>query len=329
MAKGIGRRVQVGFAKETSRGTAESAAEYWLPWAELSVDDKDERVQLNQSYGVIEESLGEEIVKQWAELTLGGPVSDTTLGLLLLAVFGGLSSDANADASGNVYDHTYSVGQSAQHQALSLFVDDPLGGQDYKHALGMIDTFELTYERGEYIRFNAGLRALKGETATLTPSTTAENRFRPQDLTFKVASAKSGLTGASAVVIKSATITIEKNLEDDDVLGNVAPVDFLNKQFMISGTIEAMWQNESDFKTASLAGTDKALRFDLVDSNTTIGTAANPQLRIDLAKVNFRPVTRAIALDDMIMQTVEFKAHYSTADTEMVEAILTNLVTSY
>lgn len=329
MSKAIGRTVQVGIAKETSRGTAISAAEFYIPFASLSLDEKKGSVVDEEARGIIEDSVGSTIIKEWVEGSLKAPVGTKHIGLVLKAVFGGLSSAANADASGNVYDHTITVAQSAQHQSLTLFLDDPAGGQDYKHANGVATDFQLDYALGKFVEYTLGLKALKGATATLTPSATTETRFRPQDLTFKVAADLSGLGAASAIKVKSASIKVSKNIEDDDVLGATSPADFLNKQLTVEGTIEAIWQNESDFKTAFLAGTHKALRLDLVDTSTTIGTSANPQLRIDLAKVFFKELTRPIAINDVIKQTLSFKAHYSTGDSKMLTILLTNLTASY
>lgn len=329
MSKGIGRKMQVGIAKETSRGTAESAATYWAPFSEAEINEKDEKALVDMSYGLIEESQGEEIVKQWAEATVKAPVTDKHFGLLLLAALGSVSTGDNADSDSSVKDHTFSVAQSAQHQALTLFLDDPLGGQDYKHAMGVLSSLELNYERGKFIEYSANFMAKKGQTASLSPATTTEYRFLPQHLSFKLASDISGLDGASAISIKSLKLTIEKNVESDDVLGSVAPADFLNKSFTITGELEAIWQNESDFKTAALAGTAKAMRIDLVNSGVTIGNAANPRLKIDLAKVVFGEFANPIKINDVMVQSLSFKAHYSTGDTKMVEALMTNTVASY
>ncbi|MDQ3158808.1 MAG: phage tail tube protein [bacterium] len=328
MSKGIGRILQVGVAKETVRGTSEAAATYYIPFSDASIEEKDEKALRNQSRGIIEESVGEDIVRQWAEGSITAPLTDKSFGLILLATFGTCTTGANVDGSGTIKDHVFTVAQSAQHQALSIFLDDPLGGQDYKFAMGVISSLEINYERGKFIEFSANFMSKKGATATLTPSATTENLFLPNHFVFKVASAQSGLTAATAIPMKSLKLSIEKNVEADDVLGSLAPADFLNKQFIITGELEAIWQNESDFKTAALAGTAQAMRLDLLHT-VTIGTAAKPQLRIDLNSVVFGEFKTPIKIDDVMVQTLSFKAHYSTTDSKMVTATLTNAVASY
>lgn len=329
MSKGIGRQLQFGVAKETVRGTVEAAATFYIPFAEFTLDEVQNDVIHEQNYGVIEDSSDRDIVLEYTEGSVSAPIGSKHFGLILLATLGSVNTAQNADASGNVYDHTFSVGQSAQHQALSLFVDDPLGGQDYKHALGVITSLEIQYKRGSLMQYTAELMAKKGQDAVLAPATTTEYTFNQKHFAFKLANSKAGLGAASEIKLKSLSLTIEKNIEIDEVLGQGEPEDFLNKQFSIEGELEATWQNETDFKDVFVAGTTKAMRIDLDNTDVTIGTAENPRLMIDLAKVKITEVSRPISNNEIVMQTVSFKAFYSASDTEMIEAVLTNLMILY
>jgi uncharacterized protein YjfI (DUF2170 family) len=328
MAKGIGRKINLGIAKEATRGTAEANATFWLQKITAALEEKKEFAQQEQSIGVIEDAIGADIVKAFAQGEFTIPVSDKTIGLILLATLGSVSTQANTPETG-VNTHTFSVAQNAQHPSLTLFIDDTLSGQDYKHALGMIESLELKYERGKYIEATVNVRAKKGTTAVLTSSFTAENLFRSKDVTFKLASDLSGLDAASATQIKSLSLKIDKNLEDDDVLGSVDPVDFLNKHFVITGNFEAIWNSEAEFKTQFLAGAAKAMRIDLKNTDVTIGTSTNPQLQIDLAKVIFQELTRPFNNNDIVMQTLAFKGYYSLSDAKAIEAKLINTQSSY
>ena len=329
MSKAIGRLAQLGIAKETVRGTPETAASFWIPWKDLTIDEVQEDIINQESYGVIEDSFSRDISRQYMKGSLTAPISDKHFGLILLNVLGAVSTGDNADSDASIKDHTFTVAQSAQHQALSIFLDDPAGGQDYKHALGMIETLEISYELGQYITYKIDFKAKKGATATLTPATSTENRFTHKHVTFKLASALSGLTAASAVTIKSFKLVIKTNLEDDFVLGSVDPADFLNKNLSIEGSVTALWQNESDYKTAFLANTNKAMRIDIANTDVTIGTSANPLIRIDLAKAYFTELGRAFKLNDLIMQDLKFKAVYSSGDSKAITCLVTNAQASY
>src|SRR3989344_1224180 len=329
MSKGIGRLISFGIAKESSRGTAPGSATYYIPFQDLSLEEKQNLAQDAQSYGVIEETTGASKVKEWAEGMLKAMIGDKHFPLVLYSLFGALATTDNADSDPTVKDHTINVAQSAQHQSLGFYLDDPIAGQDYIHALGVVDSLAVNYERGKFIDYEAKLKAKKGATATLTPSITTENKFLSQHLTFKLASNQAGLDGASPLSIKSLKLNISQNIEDDDVLGSAAPADFLTKSFVIEGELEAILQNESDFKTQFLANSAKAMRVHLKNTDVTIGSAANPEVKIDLYKVIFKELNKPVKIGDVMMQTLSFKAHYSISDSKMVQIVCVNTVASY
>jgi hypothetical protein len=146
MSKFIGATVDVGIAKEAVRGTAESAATYWLPKVSLSLDDMIEQAIDENSVGVIEDATDAKLVYKYAEGEIEAKVGDKSIGLILLGTFGSVSTGSITDSA---YTHTFSVLQSAQHPSLTLFTDD--ANQDYKHALGVITSFELSAETGSII----------------------------------------------------------------------------------------------------------------------------------------------------------------------------------
>lgn len=323
--KGIGRLIQVGITRETTRGTTPAAASYYIPWAELDLDEKKRFVIDEQTRGVIEDSVGQSLVSEWAEGTIKAPIGDKHFPLFLYAIFGTLSSSGIVDSA---YTHTISVQQGAQHQSVSFYLDDPLAAQDYTFGNGMVSQLEIQYERDQFITYVANIIAKKGVTATLTPAATTENRFLPQHVSFKVATNQAGLTGASAISIKSLTLRIAQNVEADDVLGSIAPADFLNKQFSIEGTVEAIFKDEADFKTQFLAGTVKAMRVALTQT-VLIGVSSVPTITIDLHSVVFTELTRPIRLNDVVMQTLSFKAHYNTTDSKIVTLTAINAQATY
>src|SRR5437763_16419012 len=105
--KGIGRLVQVGVAKEATRGTPQSAASYWNPWIDLTLDEKKEFAVDDQSYGIIEDSVNLTQVKQWAQGSIMGNVHDQTFGLILYSMFGTLTSHAAHSGESSGYDNIF------------------------------------------------------------------------------------------------------------------------------------------------------------------------------------------------------------------------------
>lgn len=332
MTKVLGRQIALGIAKEASRGVAETVVDYWVSLLSRSVDDVIEQVVDESSVGVIEDSINAAMVKKTAKMEWEANIGDKSFGLLLLAALGTDTPGAHAGET-IVYDHVYSILQSAQHPSLTVFVDDPgitvyptVG--DYTHRLCMLESLEINAEANKFATFKIGMRGKAGVANDLTPSYSVENNFISKHGTFKVATNLAGLNAASAVTIKKFNLKFEKNLEDDDVLGSNEPADINNKELKCEGSVELLWDSEV-FKSAMLADTAKAMRIDLINTDVTLGNAANPELKIDLAKVKFSEVARKMDNKDLILQTLKFKALYSVTDAKLLVVTLTNLVATY
>lgn len=324
MTKFIGRLADIGIAKEATRGTAESSVDFYLPKVSLSIDDGIDQAIDESSIGVIEDGVGAAVIAKFAEGEIEGNVYDKSFGLILLSALGSLSTSGPSQTT--VYTHTFTVLQSAQHPSLTLFLDDP--NQDYKYALAVLQSLDLDVMLGQYARYRAAFRSKVGATASLSPSYSSENHFLPQHGSVKIASSISGLSGASAIDVRSIKLSIAKNVEDDRKLGSLDASDILNKQFAVEGSLELVF-SDNTFKTEMLADTAKAMRIRLSNTDVTIGSSLNPQLTIDLAKVKFSSFERNYENDGIVTAAVDFKAFYSLGDTSMISAELINEQASY
>ena len=327
LGKGIGRTVSVGIAPEVTRGTAVTVASHWLPFSDASIEEKFDNVTQDEAYGVIEDSVGQFRVKNWAEGTLKVPLTDLSLPLILKAMLGA-STDSAHSGETTVYDHKATVGESAQHQSLTFLIHDPLSAADYSHANGVIHKLDLDIQLKKFAELSLSVKAQKGASqSSFTPSIASESRFIPQYMTFKYATSVSGLSGATAIALKSIKLSLDSNIEDQEVLGSVAPADFLNKEFKCEGQLEAVWQNEADFKTVALATPNvaQAVLIDLKNSDVSIGVVpSHPEVKITLDQVYFTDFSRPIKVKDLVYQTVKFKCVYSISNTEMLNIIVTN-----
>jgi hypothetical protein len=290
----------------------------------MSYDDGIEQVIDESSVGVIEDSPNAVIIGKFGEGEIEGNIYSLSFGTLLLATFGSVSSTGPVETS--VYTHSFTVDQSAQHDSLTIFLDD--GNQDYKYALAMVQSLEIDVAVGQFSKFTASFRSKVGATATLTPSYTTESHFLPQHASLKTASSLAGLAAASAIDVRSVRLSISKNVEDDRKLGSVDQVDILNKQLSVEGSLELVFDSNT-IKTDMLADTAKAMRLRLTNSDVTIGATKNPQLTIDLAKVKFSNFKKNYGNNDIVTATVDFKAFYSTTDTSMITAEMVNGQISY
>jgi hypothetical protein len=403
MSKGIGRLIQVGTAKETSRGTAIGSASYWSPWNDLVVDEKKEFAVDEQSYGVIEDNTNLTYTKRWVEGSIAGDLLDQSFGLILYSIFGTLTSHSAHSGESSVYDNVFNVAESAQHQSLTFFLHDPLSGQDYSYANGVVTKLEISAELKKFVEYTASIKALTGAAqSSFTPATTAENRFVCRYAAAKLALNNAGMfgtltatgtaattthvtgvsinvyqnlkvgmgvsgtnipAGAKIAALVSATaydltvattgaigtqtftpatiaarsikLTINANVEDQDTIGSNDPADFLNKEFSVDGSMDVIWQNETDYKQHFMGTNNSnvpqtlAIQLDIKNTDVTLGSATNPELIISMPKCTITELGRPFKVKDLVYQTVKFRASYSTSDSYMVKATLTNIVNGY
>jgi len=323
MGKFIGRQISCGLAKEAVRGTKVNPS-FWLP-VDVDLDDAFDHIINDEGLGRIEEASDMEIIKKWAEGDLSGKVRDKSFGLVLLATMG---SVASAVKSGEtlVYEHTFSVNQSIQHQSLTVEVKNP--NEQLAFANAVVDGLNIKVELGAYVDFTANILAKLGVSASNTPAIVAENKFLAKGVSVKFADNITGLSGASAIKAKNVNLKINKNVESDDVLGSVEPDDFNNKQFSVEGSMELNF-SDTTYKALALAGTQKSMRIEIENSGVTIGSSSHPKIVIDLYKVFLTEWDKSGGLGDIVKQTLNFKAFYDVSNSKMISVVLTNLSASY
>lgn len=156
----------------------------------------------------------------------------------------------------------------------------------------------------------------------------SEYTFLPQHCTFKIAADQASLGAANATNIRSIKLSIEQNVEDDRSLGSTAQTDIVNKELMITCEVQIV-RSADTYVTALLAGTNYAIRFDATNSDVTLGTASNPQVRVDLHQVTLESADTDESAGNLAVQTLVFKATYSETDSAMVTPSVTNLVAAY
>lgn len=323
MAKYIGRKISVGFGKESTRGTA-VALSLWQPKTDLSFDEKFEVAHDESSVWSIIDSRASYLTKRWAEWDISSNVDVNVFGFLLLSLMGSVTSTT---ATTGAYSHAFTINETNQTQSLTIGIDDTIGG-DFTFANAVIESMTLNAEVGKFATFTVKFKAKKGVTATNTVSFPVDYTLLAKHAIFKTASNLAWLGAASAIVIKSFEITVTKNLEDDFSLGSVDVTDFINKHCSIEGSFTAMFE-ATTFKDLAIAGTQKAVRFQLIDTATTIGVSSNPTLTVDLPLATFTEWSKTQGNNEVVMETLKFKSVRSRADASALNVTLVNTTASY
>lgn len=324
MANFVGSLVNIGIGKETTRGTLVNPG-FYLPKSDFSVLDKAEITPQNAPYGVIEETMESDVTKRWSEGNITAPMTSETIGLLLGSLFGEFPTPGNPESG--VYTHAFdSFTQSNTHQSLSIHRID--SNENIGYANSMIQDFEIKYELGSYITTSIGFMGKASTTASSTASYSQENFFRPQDVTFKMASTQAGLTASNAITVESLTLSINKNLKEYQALGDVDLNEIFNGRVSITGSVTLLWDSTT-YKDYFTGGTNRAVRIDIENTKDLIGATEYPSLRLDLYKTNVDEWATEESNDDIVKQTFGFSSRYSLTDDKTIVATLTNTTSSY
>lgn len=324
MAKFIGRRVQVGLGKESSRGVA-VAANCTIPKTDYNLDDKANKARSSESFGNIAGHGDQSIVTgRFSEGSIEGDINVNSFGLILLSLFGSESVGAIYTSA---YKHTLSIANNNQHPTLSVWVEDPIGDTLFKGM--MVDTLEITVTPDEIVKFSAGMKGRKGNDAAWTPAPAADYKFVGRDLTLKVAADIAGLAAASALSCKEFKLTINKNADYDWVNGTLEPEDVLNKQMTIEGSIVLNYEDRT-WRDYMLNGTYRAMSIKLLNTRDTIATAGSPEFYLELPVVDFSEWESQRGNDDIAGQTIQFTALWDSANSRYIaDCYLVNMKAAY
>lgn len=325
MAKFIGRLTRVGVGKETVRGTAVAPA-IGVKWVDLAAQTKIESIRDEEAFGSI--AMGDEstIIKRWAEIVAKMKLHDISIGYFLLGTFGTVNSVEQIAPNTGVYDHSFSVANSNQHQSLTIAIKDQ--NEDIRFPLCMVDSFKVELDPENYPTAEVTLMGKEEETASNTITYQTEVDFLVKQMEFKYADDVSGLDAASPVtLVKNISFEIKKNLYLEYVVGTVTPIDILNQAMEVTGSLTLVYDSNTfkDIQNQELA---KAFRFDFTNP-AVIGVSANPRLKFDFNKVKLTNYEVTRSPNDIVEQSFDFEAFYKVSEAEQVTALLVNTQASY
>jgi hypothetical protein len=323
MTTQIGRLINVGIARETSRGTAEDSATFWIPKVDFDFNPRADYVVNESGLGVIDGRSDAKVVEKVGEGSFGGIVYDENFGLLLAACLGTWST---GEVSDSAYTHSFTRLNSNQHPALTIFHKDQ--NVDEKFALGMMNQLTINCVLKDYVKYSAGFLSKVGATTSSTPNYTSENPFLATHVTMKFADTVAALGTASATAIRAFNLTINKNVEDWQSLGSDEPTDIVNKALLATGDIELLFDDTTQ-RDYVLDGDKKACLLTIENSDVLIGTASRPKLEITFAPMSFRDWGRGAGQNDIVTETIAFDGNFSLDDSKTLSIDLINAQSEY
>lgn len=323
MTQIIGRLEDVGIGIETTRGTA-VAPTYWLATDEKTHDDKANIVMDDAAHGVLGEVSHAALTRQWADGTIRGSVGQSSIGAFLTLLAGAAPSTSTTLGE---YTHTFTQANNVTNKSGTIAYKD--GNQDLRFAMAMLDSLTLTMELDQFFKYEANFISKKSATATNTVSRSLENIFAPTYAGVKLAATQGDLGAATAINVRSASVTFAKNAEAKQVLGSADLNDVHNRTLQVTGTLEVYYDNTT-YKDYVFSQTERALRLQVVNTGVTLANSSNPRIYIDLYKVRFSDWERQKGNGDLVTETVNFTALVDYSNSQKVYTLeLLNSIASY
>lgn len=326
MTKYVGRLVDVGIARETTRGVG-VAPTYAIPHVTFSFDDKVTKARSLAGMSSIQDSEEAFVTTKYGQGDLEGEIRVSSFGLFLYSMLGTLSTAGPTDSA---YTHSFSLENSNTHDSLSILVKDENTTELYK--LCMLDTLEINAVLDEVVKYSASFMGKQGvgSNSALMPSYSVESKFTKKHIRVKLASNLAGLSAATPISLKSLRLTISKNVVLDDVLGTAEPEDILNRQISIEGEFTLNYEAET-YKNYMKDNTYRALEIAFINTDATIGASTNPSLTFQFPYVDFFDWEPDYSLDEITSQTFSFKANrdVSGGNAMISTCQLVNTVASY
>lgn len=308
MSKQIGRKVEAAIGIESSRGVGVLPV-YSLGKTAYSLFDKTDTARDNSSIGRIEDSNDNFVLERYAQGSIEGILgANSALYLLTLALGGTPSVSSVSDSR---YPWTLSLNNTNQHKSASLHVKDV--NQQLIHKLMMLNELEISVKMDEAVTYKAEFVSKVARTATATfPSYAEDYKFTKRKAKIYLASSVAGLGAATRISVKEFSIKFIKNLVRDSVLGTAEPEDIQNQELAIEGELKLNW-NDQTYKNLMLNGTYRAMRISF-ESEKLIGATSYGDLTLDLSKLDFFEWEPDAPNEEIITNTIQFKANYDLSN---------------
>lgn len=320
----IGRRESIGVGKETTSGTA-VAPTNWQRHLKLALDPKTTVAQNTSAMGRVEDINDSAVTEEWYEGSINGKVTDLTIGLFLLNMFGSCTAAVHPSETA-VYDNTFSTLQSNTPPTLTFVRANQNATR--RHAMGTQSDFELDIKTGGWAEFTSSVMAKVGVTSSDTAAFATENEFTSKHVTVKLANDTTGLNAATALQLKSLKLKIARKADRFTPFGSIDPTAWDNQAWGVTGELVLRY-TDTTLETLGLVNTRQAMSIALVNTDVTVGTASNPSLTFTAPKVRLDPIKLDDNLDQVLNQTIAFTAELDSTAGYMLQAVLTNTQNGY
>lgn len=318
----LSRQVRYGLGAETTPGTQANASA-WFNQLKFELNPVNDIATNSSAWGNLVKTNSSTVVRKHVEGSANAKLTPDLGGLVLAGAMGNVSTVANSDASGLVYDHTINLSNNINGKTFTLYRQGETKTEAFTN--GRIGKWELSLDLDDYIQYTADLYANIGTAATTTVVDSEDVEFVASHLNVKQATTISGIGSATnQSLLQSFTVTCDPNIDIDKEAGNKNPAGYTSRGYDLKFEAEAYY-NDTTFEDAYNNGTFAAFQVTVLNDDEIIGTAAHPKFVLTAPRVSITDWSRDEGkLDDPVTQKFTGTIHYSPADLYALRAVVTN-----
>lgn len=327
LIRGEDLNLGVGMENPSSRGTAVTP-QGWIPARSpsgINVEVVKALIQETKGSGIV--SQGSEVVQRKAVGDMEFNVRSEMIGYVLKSLLGKCTTSS---VYGSVKSHKFEVlTGNPQFPTISLALAQNRM-QDYVYNGAFIKSLEIKTPVDDLVQATMEFEARdEVEHADYTPAfQSTDYIFRPFEVEIKLAATKAGLAAASAINVKEFSVAIKNNARVQQTIGSITPTDSVADLIEITGSLSIDYQGDT-YHDLYKNGTYQAMQIKLTRSDIDLEGGYNPSIIIQLAKISFEGSKPDRPIDDIVRDSLDFNAHYSSTDSEAINIVVQNTVADY
>lgn len=322
----IGRKTTFQIGRETTYGT-EASSFTTMCFQEVDISPINEILIDNQACGIREDASGSRSGSKYCEFKVKGICSVSNIGDILYGALGAISTSADDPVAG-ANTHTFTVSQTGAPGFTLKWGDDVQTGSAVQMIRGArLNTLVIEAQSVDWVTWDATFIGKFPEDSTATFASSKEAQFTTEHLAVKFAANIAGLSGATAIKLNNFTITIENNIFNQFVFGSLDLEAAIPQQFMVTGAAELRFEDETYYDLYK-DNTKQAISFTLTHEDYITGTTPY-SLEFELAQAHLFNWKTPKPIDEIVLQTFEWKGEYLASATKMISAELINGTASY
>ncbi|MHC1728063.1 MAG: phage tail tube protein [Syntrophobacteraceae bacterium] len=306
----------LGIGVEATAGTPVTPTH----WLELSapptVKDNYQYEPITTARGRVEKSQGQKLMKKSGEGNLEVILDQTTSVIPFGMILGAVSSGA---VSGGKYPHTITINNSNTAKTATLVLDRVVDIRRFSKCV--LESLSLKVSDG-FASLVMGFKGKASDTTTATESYTTITQFSFAELTAKFGADVAAATAAAATVLTGVGLEIKREVDMRfGPSGGNDPINLTYKTLEVTGDYSLLFESATE-QAKYLANTANAMILTFTD-------ASGNSIVITLPNVLLSNWESDNALEDTVIQSANFTAHYATATTESIRVVVTNTTATY